>query len=199
MELILIRHGESGGNVKGVVYGHTDYPLTEKGMRQVPIIVEMAKRYEIDGVYSSPLMRAKVIAEAISQECNVPLTLDDRIKELYFGDYEDMSKEKVIELVGDKYYEIIGFFDHVALPGGEHQDDFLLRVKTFLDELLVGEDGTYVITSHFGVIKAILHHLMGYDKKRLRQFAIKPGAIIKLTIKKDRVRMDELIQTFNEV
>jgi len=197
MELILIRHGESEGNVKGHVYGHTDYPMTKKGMRQVPIIVDMLKRYEIDKVYTSPLIRAKVVAEAIGLDRNISIIIDDRLKEINFGEYEDMPHEKIIELVGDKYYEIIGFFDHVSLPGGEHQDDFLSRVNTFIDELLAGDDGTYVLASHFGVIKAILNHLMGYDKKALRQFAIKPGAIIKLTIKKDRVRMDELIQTYD--
>jgi broad specificity phosphatase PhoE len=197
MELILIRHGESEGNVKGLVYGHTDYPLTEKGMQQAHKIAEIIKRYKINKVYTSPLVRAKAIAEAISQECNVSLSLDDRLKEIHFGEYEDMRREQVIEKVGDKYYDVIGFFDHVALPGGEHQDDFLSRVNSFVDELLAGEDGIYAITSHFGAIKAILHHLMGYDKQRLRQFAIKPGAIIKLTIKKDRVRMDELIQTID--
>lgn len=197
MELILIRHGESEGNVKGLVYGHTDYPMTEKGMQQVPKIVEITKRYNINKVYSSPLVRAKVIAQAISQDQNISLTLDDRLKEINFGDYEDMPREKVMEIVGDNYYKVVGFFDHVDIPGGEHQDDFLLRVNSFIDELLAGEDGTYAVTSHFGTIKAILHHLMGYNKVSLRQFAIKPGAIIKLTIKKDRVRMDELIQTFD--
>jgi broad specificity phosphatase PhoE len=87
----------------------------------------------------------------------------------------------------------------MAIPGGEHQDDFLARVSGFVDQLLSGEDGTYVITTHFGVIKGILNHLMGYDKKQLRQLAVKPGAIVKLTIKEDRVRLDELIQTFDKV
>lgn len=196
MELILIRHGESEGNVKEVVYGHTDYPMTVKGMSQVPKILEISKRYQIDGIYTSPLVRANVIADAIGEDRGLDVIKDDRLKEIYFGDYEDLKREEVVEIVGDKYYDVIGFFDHVAMPGGEHQDEFLARVQSFIDELLAGEDGTYVITSHFGVIKATLNHLMGYDKQMLRQLAIKPGAVIKLSIKKDRVRMDELIQTF---
>lgn len=196
MELILIRHGESEGNVKEVVYGHTDYPMTAKGMSQVPKILEITKRYKVDGIYSSPLVRANVIADAIGANRQLEVTKDNRLKEIYFGDYEDLKREEVVEIVGDKYYDVIGFFDHVAMPNGEHQDEFLARVQDFINELLAGKDGSYVITSHFGVIKATLNHLMGYDKKMLRQLAIKPGAVIKLSIKKDRVRMDELIQTF---
>jgi len=197
MELILIRHGESEGNSKKLVYGYTDYPMTKKGMKQVPEIVERLKRYQIDKIYTSPLVRAKVIAEAISQDRDISITSEDRLKEINFGDYEDWPREKLIDLVGqERYGEIVGFFNHVALPGGEKQDEFLLRVKTFIDELLSGQEGSYVLTCHFGTIKAILHHLMAYDQSRLNQLTILPGAIIKVTIEENQVRMDELIQTY---
>lgn len=200
MELILIRHGESVGNVKQVLYGHTDYPLTDKGTSQIPHILETVSNYKPDRVYSSPLRRAFSIGEAVSSAYGLPMETDDRLKEICFGDYEDVPREEVIAQVGEKgYLELISFFDGCAIPGGEHQDDFLMRVQHFIDELLKGEDGTYVITAHFGVLKAILNHLMGFSKKQLRSMAIKPGAVVKLTIKEDRVRLDELVQTYDRV
>lgn len=197
MELIFIRHGESEGNVKGHVYGHTDYPLTEKGRQQIPHIVEALKHDPITKIYTSPLLRAKAIAEGISQAYNLELVKDDRLKEINFGAYEDLSREEVMEELGERYYELIGFFDHFQIRDGEDQDDFLARVQNFLDDLLQGQEGCYVITAHFGVIKAALNYLMGYTKKDLRAMAIKPGALVKVTVKKDRVRLDELIQTFH--
>lgn len=199
MELIFVRHGESEGNVLGHVYGHTDYPLTEKGRSQIPYINETLKNYNITKIYSSPLVRASAIGEGISEAFGLELIKDDRLKEINFGVYEDLSREEVMEELGERYYELIGFFDHFDIRGGERQDDFLARVQNFIDELLEKEDGCYVITAHFGVIKAALNHLMGYTKKDLRTMAIKPGAVIKLTIKKDRVRLDELIQTYDRV
>ncbi len=199
MELIFVRHGESEGNVLGHVYGHTDYPLTKKGRRQIPHINETLKHYNITKIYSSPLVRASAIGEGISEAFDLELIKDDRLKEINFGVYEDLTREEVMEELGERYYELIGFFDHFDTRGGEHQDDFLDRVQNFIDELLQKEDGCYLITAHFGVIKAALNHLMGYTKKDLRTMAIKPGAVIKLTIKKDRVRLDELIQTYDRV
>jgi len=199
MELILIRHGESEGNKKHLIYGHTDYPLTEKGRKQIPYIVESLGHYKLTQIISSPLLRAKAIGEGIEAAFAIPLVTDDRLKEIYFGKYEDVESKKVMALLGDTYYQLIGFLDNYQIPEGENQKDFLLRVQAFIDELLLKEDGTYVLTTHFGVIKGILNYLMGYDKKQLRAMAIKPGAVIKLSIKKDRVRLDELIQTYDRV
>jgi len=200
MELILVRHGESEGNVKEVVYGHTDYPLTDKGTSQIPHIVKTLSNYKINKIFTSPLARAKAIGLGISEAFELPISEDDRLKEIWFGKFEDKPREAVMAEIGEEaYYNLIGFFDGYDIPEGEHQDAFLKRVQSFTDELIAGDKGTYVVTAHFGVLKAMLNHLMGYSKKQLRGMAIKPGAVIKLSIKEDRVRLDELIQTYDRV
>ncbi len=199
MQIILVRHGESEGNIKEHVYGRTDYPLTDKGRSQIPHIIEGLKHFDFDEVYTSPLCRASAIGEAVALDRDIPIHDDDRLMEINFGDYEDRHRSDVMSVLGDDYYKLIGFLDHYDIPNGEQQDDFLKRVQSFIDELMEKEPKTYVITAHFGVIKAVLNYLMGYDKKMLRQLAIKPGAIVKLTVKKDRVRLDELVQTFDRV
>lgn len=195
MNLIFMRHGESEGNLKEVLYGHTDYPLTDRGVKQVTVITKMLAGCQIDGIFTSPLIRAKVLAEALAESRTVPLTVDERLREIHFGVYEDMNRHMAMGRLGDDYYRVLSILDHYDIAGGEHQDLFLGRVDQFLKELLRKENGTYAITAHFGVIKAALHLLMGFDKKMLRQLSIKPGAILKLGIKEDRVRIDELIQT----
>ena len=200
MELILVRHGESEGNVKSVLYGQTDYPLTAKGRNQIPHIIDNLKHFKVDKIFSSPLIRAKAIGDAISEAYELPLETDERLMEINFGDYDNVDRSQVIDQVGeDGYYSIISFLDHRAIPGGEHQDDFLSRVRQFVDQLLGGDDGTYILTAHYGVIKAILNYLLDYDKKRFREMAIKPGAIVRVAIKQDRNRFDELIQTYDRV
>lgn len=200
MELILIRHGESEGNANGKLYGHTDYPLTQKGRSQIPHIVKALSAYKMDKVISSPLVRAKAIGDGVSEAYGLPIMEDDRLKEIHFGKYEDIPRSEVIDEIGEEgYVRIVSFLDSYEIPEGEHQDAFLARVHHFTDELLASEDGSYVITAHYGVLKAMLNHLLGYTKKQLRGMAIKPGAVVKLTVKKDRVRLDELIQTYDKV
>jgi alpha-ribazole phosphatase len=197
MKLVFMRHGESQGNLKEVLYGHTDYPLTDKGVQQVAVIKRMLADCHLDGIFSSPLIRAKVLAEALAENRRVPLTIDERLREIHFGIYEDMNRYHAMESLGDDFYRLLSILDHYDISGGEHQDIFLKRVDLFLKEVLQKEVGTYAIVAHFGVIKAALHLLMGFDTRMLRQLSIKPGAILKLAVKKDRVRIDELIQTID--
>lgn len=34
MKLFMVRHGQTTGNVAGLIYGQVDYPLTQKGRDQ---------------------------------------------------------------------------------------------------------------------------------------------------------------------
>lgn len=196
MDLILIRHGESEGNVRQVVYGHTDYPMTERGLSQLPLIAEILAKYPLEKIYTSPLVRAKVLAEEIARWRKLPLQEDERLKEIFFGRYENLDRFKVEEALGEDFYKLIGIVDHYAIPEGEHQDQFLQRIESFLQDLGKQNQACIGVATHFGVIKGVLHLLFGYDKKTLRSFSIKPGGILHLRVKKDKTRLMEIIQTY---
>lgn len=57
-KVILVRHGQSLGNAKRVLLGHTDLDLSELGYRQAEATAEALKDEKIDVVYSSDLKRA---------------------------------------------------------------------------------------------------------------------------------------------
>jgi hypothetical protein len=58
--ILLIRHGQSEGNVKNLFYGSVDYPLTELGKVQARIVSPLFKKYfnSFDTFSTSNLMRA---------------------------------------------------------------------------------------------------------------------------------------------
>lgn len=58
--VMLIRHGQSEGNVSNVYYGSTDFPLTETGVFQAELLREVLKPYLpiFKGIKSSNLIRA---------------------------------------------------------------------------------------------------------------------------------------------
>ena len=56
--LILIRHGESLGNSKRIILGHTDWDLSELGYRQAALAADALADRKVDAVYSSDLIRA---------------------------------------------------------------------------------------------------------------------------------------------
>lgn len=57
MELYLIRHGESYGNVNGYLSGAVDPPLTELGRRQAQYAAERIAAMSVDALYCGPLQR----------------------------------------------------------------------------------------------------------------------------------------------
>ena len=63
--LILVRHGESQWNEKGLWTGLTDIGLTEKGKEEARFAGNKIKGQQIDFAYTSALLRAKQTWEEI--------------------------------------------------------------------------------------------------------------------------------------
>jgi len=60
--IILVRHGECEGNIKGMFRGRTDFPLNERGLIQAQDLAKELKNFSIKHIYSSPLTRARQTA-----------------------------------------------------------------------------------------------------------------------------------------
>jgi len=70
MEIFLVRHGETGGNI---AHRHQaeDTPLTEKGKRQAQEAAAIIKKYEPTHLVTSTLVRAIETATVIGEECDL--------------------------------------------------------------------------------------------------------------------------------
>lgn len=59
----LCRHGQSEFNAKGLLQGHLESPLTERGIAQAQALALKAKHWEINHIVSSHLGRAQQTAQ----------------------------------------------------------------------------------------------------------------------------------------
>ena len=86
-KIIVIRHCETIGNVKGEMQGyHEDTEFTEKGTHQMQNLIQRLKKEKISAVFCSDLGRAYKTAETIAADHNlIPI----KIKELREGDIGD--------------------------------------------------------------------------------------------------------------
>ena len=57
LHVVLIRHGETEGNVRGIVQGQSDTPLTEKGILSTLRKAEKITELSFDAVFCSDLSR----------------------------------------------------------------------------------------------------------------------------------------------
>ena len=64
--------------------------LNENGLNQAKACGQALKDVKFDRILSSDLSRALVTAEAIRGDRTTPITVDERLRELNFGDWEAM-------------------------------------------------------------------------------------------------------------
>ncbi|MBQ8575266.1 MAG: histidine phosphatase family protein [Clostridia bacterium] len=92
MDLYIIRHGESQGNVGQNV---DDPQLTELGQKQAELLALRLRNIKFDAILSSPLTRAVQTATPLAELRSTPITVMDDIYEV--GTYGDETLSKVQE------------------------------------------------------------------------------------------------------
>lgn len=138
MKIIIIRHCETDWNVEHRWQGHTDTDLNNHGREQA---VEMAEKLASMGlgiIFSSPLKRARQTAEIISAKLNLPVLIDERIKECGFGKLEGLTKEEMLDRHQFRVESVIsmgGVNQNFDMFGGETAEGVRKRHLEFIDSL----------------------------------------------------------------
>jgi probable phosphoglycerate mutase len=158
--LILVRHGESEANARGLLLGRTDADLTEVGRAQV-VAARTLLREPVAEVRTSPLRRARDTADLLS--LGVPESVDDRWVEIDYGEFECQPLGGIPAAVWQKWRSEREF----RPEGGESLADVDERVTFACEELFAaggaarGEDGDVVVVSHVTPIKAAVAWALG--------------------------------------
>jgi len=166
MLIYIVRHGETRSNVEGLLQGWSNDPLNENGRQLAEITGQGMRGIKFDYCISSPLIRARETAEIILRESGneIPITFEDRIKEINMGHWE-RKKFRPGEREVDAEQMRLFFTDPFAFagyPGGEDMYQVCDRTQDFLKELIEKDDDkTYLITTHGFALRAMLNYL--YD------------------------------------
>lgn len=124
--LIFLRHGETDWNVEGRLQGQRDIPLNDNGRAQARRNGEAVARAFPDiaacDFVASPLWRSRETMEIARAAMGLDPTLyalDDRLREITFGDWEGYTTDELRlthgELVAEREKDKWGFLP----PGGE--------------------------------------------------------------------------------
>jgi alpha-ribazole phosphatase len=176
MKIILIRHGQTEWNALQKYQGHTDVQLNELGRKQATRVAEFLKEQEkFEALYSSDLSRARDTAEIIGSQINLPVFTDTRLRELSFGLWEGMTFSEVYEEYREKFDSWYNNTAEFKVPGGESFNQLVTRSMQALQEMAAKHNGTVVVTTHGGVIMAVLYHLNVASD--LWQGGVEPGSI----------------------
>lgn len=163
-----VRHGESLFNVKDLVQGWSDSPLTAKGINQAKNLSQFIGEYPIEYVYSSPIHRVYDTARLVFP--NFDINTNDALKEFYFGTKEGDPNSTIFDGIGtfDDFVDglKIGWRDF----GGENYDDVINRLLSFMDELSNEyPNGHIAIVSHGCTIAALCDYIEPIETRIKRQ------------------------------
>ena len=101
--IYLIRHGQTDWNLEKKTQGHTDISLNENGKEQAKLVSRIISNYKIDKIYSSDLLRAKETAEIINENFGLNIILDNRLREINYGDLEGVPRPTLSQDVWDVF------------------------------------------------------------------------------------------------
>lgn len=166
----LVRHGESEGNTKGFFQGRTDCPLSPNGLLQAKALEERFRDIKYDAIYTSPLLRTRLTAEAVNCYHSLPITQDTGLLEIDGGVFEGVAFDELPQKYPDEF-EVWRSTPHLfAAPKSETMAEVYERIsKTILR--LAGENKgkTIVLVSHGCAIKNALCFAMGLPLEQLEQ------------------------------
>jgi broad specificity phosphatase PhoE len=184
MRIFLIRHGEVVGG-RDRVYGQTDLPLSELGVRHAQAAANYLRRYHIDAVYSSDLSRArdgaKLIAEGRGPHAEpMPVREDVRFREMSMGELEGLRRADGIarypELGRLRYHDLAD----ARFPGGESGAEVQARVTEGFEALVAAHDDgdTLALVAHNTVCRILLGRVLGLGlRESLMNFAQPYGCV----------------------
>ena len=159
--IILVRHGETQGNVEDRLQGHYDAPLTDKGVHQAQALEQRLANTDFSAVYSSDLQRAVHTAEAIlNNRSDIEIQRRSELRELHYGAYENTPWAAHHDEDPTFFKRWVEWHTRAdaQYPGGESAKDLWQRVGNFATELLTNhpEEATILIVAHGGSLQALL-------------------------------------------
>ncbi|MCU1584854.1 MAG: histidine phosphatase family protein [Microbacteriaceae bacterium] len=204
-ELWLVRHGESAANVASfaaesrglevipVEYRDADVPLSATGEEQARALGDWLAENITDAapsaVWASPYLRAQqTVAIAMSRAgLDLPIRIDERLRDRELGILDLLTKQGVEARYPEEAQRRrwLGKF-YYRPPGGESWADVALRLRSFLRDVdLYDDGGTVLAAAHDAVIMLFLYVCNGLTEKELLGFArehtVANASVTKLT------------------
>jgi glucosyl-3-phosphoglycerate phosphatase len=168
--LILWRHGHTEWNSEQRVQGHTDTPLSELGRSQAAEAAELLAGRAPGALISSDLARCTDTAAPLAALTGLPVRLDPRLRERFYGEWEGLTMTDVAHRWPDSYARKAAGADAADLGHGiERPVDVMKRVGEALREIAAGvPDQVTVVVTHGGAARYGMFDLLGWPIDQLR-------------------------------
>jgi probable phosphoglycerate mutase len=170
-QVIIVRHGQTEWNIKGIRQGHLDSPLTNKGMVQAKALALRLARESFTALYSSDLGRAVQTATEISKLTGHDLITDPQLRERHLGIFQGLNGDEIKEKYPEERRLLRTMGPDYVIPGGESMRQQVARNVAYLEHLAHKHDGeTIVVVTHGGVVSGFFRHTLSIPFDAPRRF-----------------------------
>jgi len=175
--LYMIRHGETDHNASGRMQGWLDIPLNAMGMHQATILAHRFRGKTLAAVYASPLMRAAETGRAVAEAVDVPIRMDERLREYNMGDWSGLTIDEIVR--GEPNFSAHGPIE-IPVPNGESAQQMHARVSSFLNSVIEQHAGQRAVAvSHGGTLAMMVATMLGMPVLRRQPFSFGNTSIAK--------------------
>ena len=170
VRFLILRHGISVGNEKGVFSGQVDVPLSDVGRKQAQDACDyVLKNYKVDAIYASDLSRAISTVTPASVQLGIPINTKTAFREIDTGVWCDVRVDTVKATYPKEYEAYASWDEYAPLGGKESFHDVRERARVALEELAKKHDGqTVLIGTHGGIVITLGAFYLGISYKEFR-------------------------------
>ncbi|HUD44861.1 MAG TPA: 2,3-bisphosphoglycerate-dependent phosphoglycerate mutase [Patescibacteria group bacterium] len=181
--LVLVRHGESEYNAKGVWTGWDDPDLSTKGIDQANNAGKLLEDIHIDCVYTSQLKRTEETLGEIAKilhRINLSVIHAAELNERNYGIYTGKNKWEIEKELGEEEFKKLRRGWDYPIPQGESLKQVYKRAVPYFQEqiipkLISGEN--VAIISSGNALRAIVKYLENIPEEKIPFLEIATGEI----------------------
>ena len=210
IRLVLVRHGLSSFNAKGLIQGRTDDSLlTDEGYKQALKAGKALSKINFDKIYSSPLVRAAETAKTIEKsfEKEHEIILDNNLLEV---DLSEWSGLKINE-IKNKFPEIYPIWkndpENLILKRCDDKtykpiQELFDQAKNFIEDILRiyldKNDVNILVVGHNAILRCLILLLMGKPNQGFRKIRLENASFSILNISKKDNSFKTQIECLNQ-
>lgn len=204
-KLVLLRHGESVWNKKGLFTGWTDVNLSQQGVSEARTAGRGLKRnkFSFDLAFTSFLKRAsrtlKIVLSEL-KETKIPVVADWRLNERHYGNLQGLNKQRLVKKFGEKQVLIWrrsynvrppkiettnkynqrtdNRYRNITVPETESLKDVVVRIIPFWKNEVVPEikkRKKIIITASGNSLRALIKYLDKVPNQKINNLNIPTG------------------------
>lgn len=160
-KLYFIRHGHTSGTDRNLMYGATDIPVTERGLREIEKMADSGIYPDPDGaeIYTSGMIRTEQTLKSMYGA--IEHRIAPLLREINLGKFEMRTIEEILE---DDYGRqwLQGELEDPDFEGGDSFSGFKARttrgIREIIEDCIKRKQERMIVVIHGAVIAAVMDH-----------------------------------------